>query len=376
MSLPTGPVTTADGIARHIRLHAGDYFAGVGPHHVDVACRRTSQRINSRLFEFRVSAGPTHYDLMAKVPFRVDKFGQPRADGASLPDRPRLFPEPDWRIKGWHEFLCLSAIRDHFLRSDDPRFGAIRVLDAPGPPHSLIMERGPGTNFGNAWHRTGWRRQDSALQAGFAHAGAWLRRFHGLALFPHTEARQQLRSDFTAAVAAFTSYLANGREGRELSPQITADILQAAHRLLPEHFPLGLIHGDFVPHNILLNPGGRVTVLDTQGRWQAPVYEDLGRFVFAMRRSPIPLIPSAGFRDPGVLDLCEREFLRGYFAAEPIPLAAVRLFECQSLLEWWCTLVHSCQRAQGLPRLAKHCRLVSWRGYLRRHLKRLLERLD
>ena len=53
--------------------------------------------------------------------------------------------------------------------------------------------------------------------------------------------------------------------------------------MLPADLPLGTSHGDYAPRNILVGAHGEVTVLDTLGRWRAPIYSDLGNFLFAIK---------------------------------------------------------------------------------------------
>ncbi len=55
-----------------------------------------------------------------------------------------------------------------------------------------------------------------------------------------------------------------------------------AGRVLPADLPL-VSHGDYAPRNILVGAHGEVTVLDTLGRWRAPIGSDLGNFLFAIK---------------------------------------------------------------------------------------------
>jgi hypothetical protein len=206
-------------------------------------------------------------------------------------------------------------------------------------------------------------------------AGAWLAECHRLPLLAHTRPRQESRDKFLESIDAWAGYLAGtvGRAAwfRDLGDRVHA----AANRWLPASLPLGMSHSDFAPNNVFVGPTARVTVFDTIGRWQAPIYEDLGHFLFGLK-APAPRIGrAAACADPAVCPY-ERPFLEGYFERRPVPWAAVRLFELQALLDRWAGLADAAARSTGLRRFAKRVRLAWWSARLARYATAVMQDID
>jgi aminoglycoside phosphotransferase (APT) family kinase protein len=361
---------TAEDFAQHICERAGDYFADIDRRQAVVTLTKASERTNSLLFEFSVSDGETCHEVVAKVPFK-GRHSRPTI-GKS---RPRQFPKPDPQVKGWQEFQALRAIERHFTRLNDPRFGVIRVLDACGRPKSLLMEKCRDGNLYTKWRRANRLQRHFAaadLRQALHNVGAWLRLFHAMPPPSHTVPRTTRRADFTTGVRLFTSYL----EDRGIYPQacqlLRDHLLREAHATLPNHLPLGLTHGDFAPHNVLLGPGGRVTVFDTPARWLGPVYEDLAYFLIALKVSAPQICSLGWFYDAPTLAAHEEAFLQGYFGDEPLPWRAIRLYEAQLLLDWWAGVAYHHQSAKGARRAARSAQLRLCGRFLSRYLQGMI----
>jgi hypothetical protein len=84
---------------------------------------------------------------------------------------------------------------------------------------------------------------------------------------------------------------------------------------------------------VLVGPGGRVTVIDTLARWRAPVYDDLGDFLFALRAPKAQVYALGHLLPPAILAAREAEFLGGYFGGADVPVRALQLFKAQAALE-------------------------------------------
>ena len=368
---------TQDHFAQRIRLRAGEYFTNLDPGRTTVRFLRASATPNSRLFEFQVTDGISCHKVVAKAPFSPRRLRQ--VDGRMPVQKPRLFPSAQTQVKGLHEFQALSAIYDHFTRLNDARFGAIRPLDVVGEPCSLIMEKAgdPSLQFAcRKVNRIQRRFASTHLRSAMGNAGAWLRRFHELPSLPHTENCNTHRGDIIAAIEKFTDCLAKQTPDRQFFRELRQKLVHAADGLLPDALPLGLTHRDFTPANVLVGSEGRVTMFDTQGCWQAPVYADLAQFLIALKVSWQQICSAGWYCDARTLAACERDFLRGYFEETPVPTGAIRLFECLLVLDWWVALAHYRHRARGVRRPIRWVQLLVCSRYLKRYVRNLVAQMD
>lgn len=370
---------TQDHFAQRIRLRAGKYFVNLVPGRTNVRFLRASATRNSRLFEFQVTDGTSCHKIVAKAPFSSRRLRRVDAAGRLRVEKPRLFPLAETQVKGLYEFRALSAIYDHFTHLNDPRFGVIRPLDVYGNPCSLMMEKADDPRLQFVClklNRLQCRFAGAHLRSAMGNAGAWLRRFHELPFLPHTERCNTHRGDIIAAVEMFTDYLARQTPYRRFFTELSEKLVQAADNLLPDALPLGLTHRDFAPRNVLVGSEGRVTVFDTEGRWHAPVFADVAHFLVALKVSWLQICSAGWYYDARTLAACERDFLQGYFAKTPPPTAAIRLFECLWVLEWWVKLAHYRHKAKGVRRAVRWGQLHFCSGYLKRYVRKLVAQMD
>jgi hypothetical protein len=370
-------MSTLSRLQTHLRQNAATYFADLAGGNVQVELLRPSHRLNSTLYEFQMSANSVRHAVMVKVPFSEKTAVLARHPRATSDERPRLSAKPPLDWKSHYEFLALSTIERHVQGLEDPRFGAVRILDLLPEYSALVMEKADARSLNRVllgasrFCRPG--QNVAELDAAFHRAGAWLRTFHALRPLPHTQQRNQARDDFVNSIRDFTEYLA-GSEDRSYFRVIRRTLTERSLRLLPQQLPLGLCHGDYAPRNVLLDRDGRVCAIDTLGNWQAPIYEDLGRFLCALHAS-VPQLWLRGWAyNQHTLDRLERQFLAGYFGAAEIPFGLIRAFECQALLDRWAAVVHSGRAARGPRRWAKLLRCGWWRGVFSRHLDRMVQR--
>jgi hypothetical protein len=296
-----------------------------------------------------------------------------------MEDRLRLYPKTDPHLKHLNEYRALRAIHQQFASSDgDPRFDAIRPLEALSYPHALVMEKSESGSFGSIWrsaNRLQHRFCGADVEAVVRRAGQWLRIFHALPPLEHTRARSAQRDDFLEAADRFSFNLAKaGFEERFFHdlPRRLGSLAAA----LPSKLPLGLSHNDFAPRNILLAGDGRVTVFDTQARWKSPIYEDLAHFLIALQASGFQICTAGAWYDRRLLSRCEKAFLQGYFGDQAPPLTAVRLFQCLLFLERLAALVCRYRTAQGWRRTIKGCRWALWRRYCVGQIRRSLDEIE
>lgn len=353
----------------HLRRHASWYFEDVCGEPVHVELRRTSRRTNSTLHEFVVGGGETEHVVLVKQP--------PRAPAQSLsgPDRPRLFPKSRPELKSRFEYRAMAAIERHIARMGDPRFGAVRVLELLPDQQSLVMEKARERSLSGLLLRAlplpprlATRERLGRIMR---NCGSWLRRYHGLPGLKHTESRGAGRAVFVDAISRFTAYLARAT-GRPSFERLGAEMADVAEAVLPPELPLGLGHGDYAPRNVLTALTGQIRVIDTQGRWKAPIYEDISHFLTAIKASTPQVLTGGRFCRPRTAAYLERHFLAGYFEDQSVPLDRIRLFECQTLVERWSAMAYRAQESHGWKRLAKGGRAVWAHRFLRNLVDQLL----
>jgi aminoglycoside phosphotransferase (APT) family kinase protein len=205
------------------------------------------------------------------------------------------------------------------------------------------------------------------------HAGAWLREYHSLPPLQHTRARGTTRLEFVESLRRTCGYLSDAVGRSELLEDAINGGALVAKTELPQNLPLALSHSDFAPRNVLVGTGNQVAAIDTLGRWMAPIYEDLGHFLVAMRTGSWY---SSGLWSGDPPREMETAFIQGYFASTAPPWAAVRLFELQSLLYHWVAIAQGADNARGLRRLVKRCRLAVINPFLAHHLASLTRQLN
>jgi hypothetical protein len=351
-----------------LRERVGGYFpelAGRQPHIQLVAQRN---RPNSVLCEFVASTDAGDQRLLVKFA-RQRPAAAPSAYGAAN-GRPRLYPMPDSDRKTEHEYSALSRIRDHFARLDDSRFGVVRPLDYLREQRALVMEHVPHRSLSHRLTKStrfSIRRTD--LDTAIRNAGAWLRVYHELPGLAHTRERHETRTDFLRSLCEFSDFLAAAHRNAGWFEPITAQVKSLAESVLPESLPLGMSHGDYAPRNIFLGPGEQVIVFDTLARWRAPIYEDIAHFLIALKLARAQVYSLGLAFSAKTLARYEREFLRGYFQDDRIPLDAIRLFEKLVLMDRWASLIQQYRQSTRISRLVRLGVLSLWSRCIRRHLK-------
>jgi hypothetical protein len=349
-----------------LRERAGDYFDSCEAAREVRYAGRTSH-INCDIYRFRIEVPGNLRGVLVKVPF--DRAARRRAERGAHSDaaeRPRLVAKPDPATKAWFEFTTLSHIERHFISLSDPRFAAVRVFDYWTPERAIVMEE---VNEPLLAELVGTKARFRPLRDGASrikalrHAGAWLREFHTFNPLPHTEDRGRTRDEFLESIRRCSDYVAKENGGKSQICELTTRFEAAAAAHVPALLPLALSHGDFGPRNVFVGRGGRVRGFDTIGRWRAPIYEDLARFLVES---------SAGISHIG------DELLAGYFGGQALSCERllVRLFEIRALLGRWVACLHAASSAFGVRRIAKRCRAAIQIPILRRRIEALLRECE
>ena len=370
-----GPPGAALRFVPHLTRRAAAYFDDFGAGPVRVHLRSSSDRRLSQLHEFELASAERTHQVLVKVP--SGPLG-----GASAADvwhgREMRRSSPALESKSQLEYATLSGMHALFDRLRDPRFGTIRPLELMRE-NALVMEKVTGSGLSRvvaSSNRLLRRSADAEIGRAFRNAGAWLKAWHQLATLSHTQPRRTTRAEFVTFIAELASHLTHESGDTASFENARVAACRAAGGVLPPELPLGTSHGDYAPRNILVGARGQVTVLDTLGRWKTPIYGDLGNFLFALKATRLQVYTRGLAFTPSTLAAWERSFLCGYFDQEPVPLAAIRLFEIRALLDKWVSVCRRQRHAAGLERVREQYRARAWDRFLRRYLLRLLSDLD
>jgi hypothetical protein len=272
------------------------------------------------------------------------------------------------------EYNALAWIQRHLEPLDDERFGAVRVLDLLPEHRAFVMEAAPAQNLGAALDpvlRGRNAQLSGSLCAAARNSGVWLAAYHPLASPPQTRDEPHTSEAFVASLRRLLEGVALDRGSRIDPRAVERQLVDQARNVLPAELPMGLGHGDYRPGNVLTDAAGRVFVIDTFATWRGPIYGDISHYLFSLKATRRQLYSPASQRWPAALEVIEREFLAGYFAGKPAPIAAVRLFEIQHLLYRWSRAARAAHWP-GLAGLGKRARLTVKTRFFRGLLDRLL----
>lgn len=345
-----GPQSTT--FASHLRENGPRYFTDLSPAPLNVQLVSVWKRPASKFYRYNVGIESQHRSVLVKVPLLRDRPGdQDRDEGQASGESPSLVPKTDPAIKFELEHTAMTAIQDFFEGINDPRFGAIRILDVLPDHHAIVMEEARDPSLRRLFLKASRLRLPVTsidLDALFQNAGAWLRAYHFLPKQDQVTARHTRCAEFIAMVREHTQFLARLLDDKPFFQNIASATTEKSLETLPESLPLGLAHGDYAMRNILVGFNNRVTVLDTLAKWRAPIYEDIAYFLIELKTNRLQVLSQGLAFSTECLGRYEREFLAGYFGRQPIPHHAIRLYEVLLLLNKWSGQVaHVGQQAAG-----------------------------
>lgn len=321
-----------EAIERHLSDNAGRYWPDLSGSS-SLTLLRTQERLHTRLYWYRIDFILGFREVVVKVP------GDPEdiSSGGDL-GRPRLSTPPPLVDKYALEYKALELLSRHFTALADPRFGAVPILDRISDVRGIVMEEINGVRMNRLFMRLGRLhpgRPPDILRRAVENAGAWLRQYH-LLESSHAVTRQSHRAEYVDLVDRNCEYLATALPARRaLFAELAECTRAAAMRALPQELPLVLGHGDFAMRNLIVQPRGRVFVLDTLALWREPAYEDIGRFLLTMRFVRPQVYSHGVFLGEAQLRIVGRWLLDGYYGVEPVPTAQIRVYSVLLLLDMW-----------------------------------------
>lgn len=362
---------------QYLQETASTYFENLKSGNLSIKHNGSDMRPASHFYRFSLGSNGCKYHVLVKVPLlRKRTYNEVLVPGGQgTIERPRISPITTQEIKPELEFTALSEIFEYFNSLDDPRFGAIRVLEYVEEEDAILMEEVPLPTLNQLFLRASrlWFSPSlESLEASFRNSGAWLRLFHQMTKAENIPTRHTKRSEFINSIAEFIDYLGFHLNEQEYFDFVGRTLQNSALRDLPESLPIGLSHGDFAMRNILVGLNSRVTVLDTLARWRSPILEDIGYFLVGLKTARLLVFTYGLAFSTDRLERYRREFLSGYFHKGPIPYSMVRLFESQALLDKWSARLSALKfGSEKNSAFKKNLKL----SFLNRHFRAQLDRI-
>jgi hypothetical protein len=342
---------------------------GVRPSDIRVLSLHRSHRRVSTLIQFQARIGEQQCQMLAKQ-YRPWRPPTEWPETSQDPMFPRLFAPPAIDDKAPQEHAALVAMHEHFGNVDDRRFAAVQPLAVFPEQRTVVMVHSPDPSLATLLGGSFIGGSKGRLEAAFRSAGAWLGEFHRLPLLPHTRTRQASRHAFVETISRAAEFVAEALDDPNVDS--AAGKLVAAAEELPESLPLGLSHSDFAPRNVLVSADGRVSVIDTLGRWKAPIYEDIGHFLAAIETTEWQMLSQGWLWSPRTIGKLKAAFVAGYFADSAPPWRSMKLFEAQAALFKWASSISGLRQTAGFRRWTKHWRLMARSHFLGRYLARIV----
>ena len=303
-----------------VRDRAQQWFpdaVGVAP--VLIGSRR---RIAASLHVFRINH---EHSVLIKIQ-------RPVVRDPSAPRRPRVVPRPVLMYR--EQADAMVAATDHFLRTADPRFRPVRLLDVFDDLKGIVMEYLPWPTLRTLYLRAGTTRSLSPFtRTAFATAGSWLRSYHGSQPVPGATSRDHLSGDFIASLDRLSAHIQAIVGLNRSLETVCARAREMAVDELPAELPLATSHGDFSPANILVAPDGVVAVVDLAGRWLSPPYEDLAYFLVSLDTSRAALLTKGLALSRRAAVSGQESFVTAYSGDTYPP--GLHLYRLTALLDVW-----------------------------------------
>ncbi|MBA3232552.1 MAG: phosphotransferase [Propionibacteriales bacterium] len=258
-----------------------------------------------------------------------------------------------------------------------PEFGVVRPLGHLVEESTILMDYVEASTLREVFMAESRLRLSSrsalrteATRDVWRRAGAWLRMFHQSTSEQSAPASQSNRQDVIDLFHAYHDFLST-RLGTRAVGDIARRGAVLAASVLPEQLPLVVGHGDYAPRNMFVSSRGRLSVFDPMPRWKIPCYEDVCRFLVALRLLGLQVHTHGAAYSQHELERRESDVIAAYFAPDAAPLDQLRCYQLLILLDKWSAVIDSSNQGWR-PRLqTASMRLAS--GYLRRQAQRLIE---
>lgn len=370
----------AERLSRNLCQRAAGYFPEYSGKSVSARLLTVRERVFSDLYQFELSCAGQRRILRVKVT-RCGVVGTsslvlpPEMSRISLSGPiPIPSPEPPGR-----EHRALSRIEAHFARLKDSRFCVVRILDCLSHENAFVMDEFDGTSLSRLLQGTHrFAAADRVIEVShiMRNSGAWLREFHKLRPEGLCDARIVTQDDFVEQIGMLRRHFAGAWPGNSWMRKVAERTIHFARRLLPAELPAAIVHGDYAPRNVLVGSSKRVAGFDTLADRWSPVSEDIGHFLYSLKFNKAQACSAGLAFRWRVLAEYEGQFLRGYFDAEVIPLAVIRLFEVQSGMTKWAAMNHAARSQRSWRKVSRSPARLYLAAWHARCLRRLLDDIE
>jgi hypothetical protein len=265
------------------------------------------------------------------------------------------------------------------IGSGDPDFAAVRPLDHLADHDAILMEYVDAPTLRDVLVRSSrfsprlGRGRPRGHEDAWLRVGAWQRAFQRQVPGDGLPVRQGTRNDVVDRFEAFETFLADRLGPRAVGEAARCGAVLAAG-VLPAHLPLAVGHGDYAPRNVFLLQDGRLAVFDPLARWRVPHYEDVCRFLVAMRIQGVQVHTHGAAYGAGELDRRERAVIEGYCGGDAGRVSHLRCYQLLITLDKWAALVDT--PARSWPGRLRNASLHGAAGYLRKETERLVELVE
>lgn len=355
----------------HLRRHAAAYYPELAGQRVDVRAGQVRRRQFAELCVLEIEAAGSVKRIMAKAALPSNGQCMSASDVSS-----RFLATPD-PLRS--EYNALTSLSDHLVAHGDPRFFSVRVLDSIFQDRVLLLEFVDAHSLARmlpAASRIGRNRNRPALREAIHRTGACLKAFHAMETGTERRPRGAAKGDFMEWVEAGQELVENHSFSRDYFRAACPRLLALAEQKLPEDLPIGPVHDDFAPRNVLVNPLGQVALIDMLQEWNGCVWEDVAHFLFSLGANKAQAFTAGRFFARSVMDEFRAAFLSGYFGDERIPIAEILLYESQVTLSTWAAQWRRAADASGWRGAVQRRKLaVSIRWYARQ-VDRCLDQVE
>ena len=230
--------------------------------------------------------------------------------------------------------------RAYRWQAEEDRHAVVRPVGLFPEHDAFAMTWAPGRTLKEVLRRA--VVDPSAARTAVAAAGDFLRRFHAHGRSADVEL------DLGASVQDVLDFAAGPlREaGLRLPDRVVATLEQSRGRSVVA--PHALLHGDYVPSNLLLQESGEVVMLDPLLARVGPTVDDLARFLTVMSSETVFLPGEVLPPVRRIRRQLEATFLSAYGISGGGALLELRLLK-QHLLRWLARREHS--EVRGVPLL-------------------------
>ena len=330
-------------ILEHLQNNAIQYFPDLNAEQIKVILDSVDRRLNSTLFHYHITDGTSHYPVIAKARTKGQQFIQKEME------RPYRFTLTEGDVLSL-EANALSTIYSHFQQQDNPNLKAIRFLDVLPDHQVIIMIESFDKSLRSfilKQNHLQRLKEKVDLEPAFLNAGAWLRSFHSLPTDEETIICYETSQTYLEVVEKLIEFAKKYKNDEQYFDHLLAKIKQHTVEILPEALPLGRLHGDYAPRNILLSDNHQITGIDTLARWHAPVYEDIATFLNWLWINQYQVHSQGLMFSAKLLNRYQAAFLRGYFGPETVPTTRIALFRIMVMIEYWVDRIEYFQRRRS-----------------------------